>query len=232
MIESHKKRWFNNVFSTFVRERQIRPTFHNIFIRTDDIPTPGLILSTHSAWWDGLVMYMVNEHFLRHDIHVLMDEDGLRRFPFFRHLGAFSVKKGSLSDVRASLAYANELLASGKSVWMYPQGREVPQEMRPIEIESGATLLLNERPLHLCAMYYAFESHAEPVVYVRFRKYSVTSSTRRAQKQEIAQALEQLYDDVRDDVITRSTAYAPLFRPRRNLAEWTETFVRLGRKGS
>ena len=112
------------------------------------------------------------------------------------------------------------------------QGREVPQEMRPIEIESGATLLLNERPVHLCAMYYAFESYAEPVVYVRFRKYSVTSSARRAQKQEIAQALEQLYDDVRHDVITRSTAYAPLFRPRRNLAEWTETFVRLGRKGS
>ncbi|MHC9159126.1 lysophospholipid acyltransferase family protein [Exiguobacterium profundum] len=229
MIESHKKKWFNNLFSTFVRERQIRPTFHNIYIRTDDVPTPGLFLSTHSAWWDGLIMYMINEHFLRHDIHVLMDEDGLRRFPFFRHLGAFSVKKGSLSDVRASLAYANELLASGKSVWMFPQGQEMPQELRPVEIESGATLLLNDRPVQLCAMYYSFENHAEPLVYVRFRTVVVTSMTRRAQKQEIAQALEALYDDVRQDAIIPSDAYVPLFRPRRNLAEWTETMFRLGR---
>ncbi|WP_026826636.1 MULTISPECIES: lysophospholipid acyltransferase family protein [Exiguobacterium] len=229
MIESHKKKWFNNLFSTFVRERQIRPTFHNIFIRTDDVPIPGLFLSTHSAWWDGLIMYMINEHFLRHDIHVLMDEDGLHRFPFFRHLGAFSVKKGSLSDVRASLAYANELLTSGKSVWMFPQGREMPQEQRPVEIESGATLLLNDRPIQLCAMYYSFEKHAEPIVYVRFRKYAVTSTSRRSQKQEIAQALEGLYDDVRQDVINRSGAYTPLFQPRRNLAEWTEAMLRLGR---
>ncbi|WP_031421231.1 lysophospholipid acyltransferase family protein [Exiguobacterium sp. NG55] len=229
MIESHKKKWFNNLFSTFVRERQIRPTFHNIYIRTDDVPTPGLFLSTHSAWWDGLIMYMINEHFLRHDIHVLIDEDGLRRFPFFRHLGAFSVKKGSLSDVRASLAYANELLASGKSVWMFPQGQEMPQELRPVEIESGATLLLNDRPVQLCAMYYSFENHAEPLVYVRFRTVVVTSMTRRAQKQEIAQALEALYDDVRQDAIIRSDAYIPLFRPRCNLAEWTETMFRLGR---
>ncbi len=229
MIESHKKKWFNNLFSTFVRERQIRPTFHNIYIRTDDVPTPGLFLSTHSAWWDGIIMYMINEHFLRHDIHVLMDEDGLRRFPFFRHLGAFSVKKGSLSDVRASLGYANELLMSGKSVWMFPQGQEMPQELRPVEIESGATLLLNNRPVHLCAMYYSFENHAEPLVYVRFRTVVVTSMTRRAQKQEIAQALEALYDDVRQDAIVRSDAYIPLFRPRRNLAEWTETMFRLGR---
>lgn len=229
MIESHKKKWFNNLFSTFVRERQIRPTFHNIYIRTDDVPTPGLFLSTHSAWWDGLIMYMINEHFLRHDIHVLMDEDGLRRFPFFRHLGAFSVKKGSLSDVRASLAYANELLTSGKSVWMFPQGQEMPQELRPVEIESGATLLLNDRPVHLCAMYYSFENHAEPLVYVRFRTLVVTPTTRRTQKLEIAQALEALYDDVRQDAIIRSDAYIPLFRPRHNLAEWTETMFRLGR---
>lgn len=229
MIVSHKKKWFNNLFSTFVRERQIRPTFHNIYIRTDDVPTPGLFLSTHSAWWDGLIMYMINEHFLRHDIHVLMDEDGLRRFPFFRHLGAFSVKKGSLSDVRASLAYANELLTSGKSVWMFPQGQEMPQELRPVEIESGATLLLNNRPVHLCAMYYSFENHAKPLVYVRFRTLVVTPTTRRAQKLEIAQALEALYDDVRQDAIIRSDAYIPLFRPRHNLAEWTETMFRLGR---
>ncbi|MBR2757233.1 MAG: lysophospholipid acyltransferase family protein, partial [Exiguobacterium sp.] len=214
---------------TFERERQIRPTFHNIYIRKDDDPTPGLFLSTHSAWWDGLIMYMINEHFLRHDIHVLMDEDGLRRFPFFRHLGAFSVKKGRLSDVRASLAYANELLMSGKSVWMFPQGQEMTQELRPVEIESGATLLLNDRPVHLCAMYYSFENHAEPLVYVRFRTLVVTPTTRRSQKLEIAQALEALYDDVRQDAIIRSDAYIPLFRPRHNLAEWTETIFRLGR---
>lgn len=230
MIESRKKKLFNKLFSTFVREHQVRPTFHNVLIRADDIPTPGLFLSTHSSWWDGLIMYMVNEYYLRHDIHVLMDEDGLRRFPFFRHLGAFSIKKGRLSDVRSSLAYANDLLVQGKSVWMYPQGREYPQEYRPIEIESGATLLLNGQSVNLCAMYYAFVKHAEPIVYVRFRSHNVTSTNRREQKEEIAQAIEQLYDDVREDVILHSPDYQPLFAPRRNLSEWTETLIQLGRR--
>ena len=90
-------------------------------------------------------------------------------------------------------------------------------------------MLLNDRPVQLCAMYYSFENHAEPLVYVRFRTVVVTSMTRRAQKQEIAQALEALYDDVRQDAIIRSDAYVPLFRPRRNLAEWTETMFRLGK---
>ncbi|WP_214828039.1 lysophospholipid acyltransferase family protein [Exiguobacterium algae] len=222
MIEARKKKWFNKLFSTFVRERQVRPSFHNIYIQADDVPTPGLFLSTHSSWWDGLIMYMLNEHYLHHDTHVLMDEDGLRRFPFFRHLGAFSIKKGKLSEVRASLAYANRLLMEGKSVWLFPQGREYPQEYRPLEIGSGVTSLLSDAPVNLCAMYYAFSAHAEPIVYIRFRRHDVVSTNRRDQKHELAKALEQLYDDVRIDVINESDGYVPLFKPRRNLADWTE----------
>lgn len=39
MIESNKKKWFNDVFSLFVKERQIRPFFHTINVRADDVPT-------------------------------------------------------------------------------------------------------------------------------------------------------------------------------------------------
>lgn len=175
---------------------------------------------------------MLNQHYLRHDVHVLMDEEGLRRFPFFRHLGAFSIQKGNLSEVRASLGYASDLLGAGKSVWVFPQGREYPQEHRPLEIGTGATMLLTKPDVRLCAIYYAFESHAAPVVYVRFRDYTVVSETRRLQKRELAEALERLYDDTRADVIEQSTNYVPLFPPKRSLADWTEhllTFTRGGR---
>lgn len=229
MIEASKKKWFNNLFSTFVKERQIRPFFHTIHVRADDVPTPGLFLSTHSSWWDGMILLMLNEYYLRHDVHVLMDEDGLRRFPFFRHLGAFSIKKGKLSDVRASLDYANRLLLAGKSVWVFPQGREYPQEHRPLEIGSGATMLLHNPEVRLCAIYYTFASHAAPLVYVRFRNHTVVSKTRRDQKQELAKALERLYDDTRDDVIAQSDRYIELFPPKRSLADWTEHVLQLGR---
>lgn len=230
MLEARKKKWFNKLFATFVTRRQVRPTFHNLYVRADDVPTPGLFLSTHSSWWDGLIMYMLNEHYLHHDTHVLMDEAGLRRFPFFRHLGAFSIQKGRRSEVLASLTYATELLQDGKSVWMFPQGQEFPQEYRPLEIGSGATFLLTDAPVTLCAMYYAFSRHAEPIVYVRFRRHDVRSTKRRAQKEELAQALETLYDDVRKDVIDGSDGYMPLFPARRNLADWTEAFIRLWRE--
>ncbi|MFN4214376.1 MULTISPECIES: lysophospholipid acyltransferase family protein [unclassified Exiguobacterium] len=229
MIEANKKKWFNDVFSVFVKERQIRPFFHTVYVRADDVPTPGLFLATHSSWWDGLILLMLNEHYLRHDVHVLMDEDGLRRFPFFRHLGAFSIKKGKLSDVRASLAYAGSLLNDGKSVWMFPQGREYPQEHRPLEIGTGATMLLTKPDVRLCAIYYAFESHAAPVVYVRFRNHRVVSDTRRLQKQELAEALERLYDDTRADVISKSDRYVALFPPKRSLADWTERLLEIAR---
>ncbi|WP_070327837.1 lysophospholipid acyltransferase family protein [Exiguobacterium aurantiacum] len=230
MIEANKKKWFSNIFSTFVKEHQIRPFFHTINVRADDVPTPGLFLSTHSSWWDGLILLMLNEYYLRHDVHVLMDEDGLRRFPFFRHLGAFSIKKGKLSDIRASLNYANQLLSVGKSVWVFPQGREYPQEHRPLEIGTGATMLLAKPEVRLCAIYYAFASHASPVVYVRFRTHTVVSTTRREQKQELAAALERLYDDTRYDVIAQSDRYMSLFPPRRGLADWTEHLLNIGRK--
>lgn len=229
MIEANKKKWFNDLFATFVKERQIRPFFHTILVRSDDVPTPGLFLSTHSSWWDGLILLMLNESYLRHDVHVLMDEEGLRRFPFFRHLGAFSIKKGKLSDVRASLDYALRLLKDGKSVWMFPQGREYPQEQRPLEIGAGATMLLHSPDIRLCAIYYTFASHSAPLVYVRFRNHTVVSKTRRLQKEEIARALEQLYDDTRDDVIAQSDRYIELFPPKRSLADWTEYLLKMGR---
>jgi len=172
---------------------------------------------------------MLNEYYLRHDVHVLMDEDGLRRFPFFRHLGAFSIQKGKLSDVRASLDYANRLLSEGKSVWVFPQGREYPQEQRPLEIGTGATMLLQKSEVRLCAIYYTFASHAAPLVYVRFRNHTVMSETRRLQKQELAEALERLYDDTRDDVINQSDRYIALFPPKRSLADWTEHLLQIGR---
>lgn len=229
MIEANKNKWFNKAFALFVRERQIRPTFRNIYVRADDIPTPGLILSTHSSFWDGLVLYMLNESYLRHDVHVLMDEAGLKRFPFFRHLGAFSVKKGNLSEVKASLRYAEQLLADGKSVWVFPQGREFPQEARPLLIESGATMLLSKPKVTLCAIYYTFQEHASPYVYVRFRTHVVEATARRQQKEEIARVLERLYDDVRQDVMTDTSTYQPLFTPKRSLADWTETLFTSGR---
>lgn len=229
MIEADKKKWFNNLFSLFVRERQIRPFFHTIKVRSDDIPTPGLILSTHSSWWDGLILYMLNEHYLRHDIYVLMDEEGLQRFPFFRYAGAFSIKKGNVSDIKASLHYAKSLLTEGKSVWVFPQGREFPQEQRPIEIGAGATMLLTKPDVRLCAIYYTFASYAAPIVYVRFRNHTIVSEKRSLQKQELAEALERLYDDTRNDVINQSDQYISLFPPKRGLAEWTERVLQFRR---
>ena len=57
----------------------------------------------------------------------MMDEQGLRQYPFFRRIGAFSVNRDKPRDMLASLQYAAGLLQSGCPVWVFPRERLLRQ---------------------------------------------------------------------------------------------------------
>lgn len=222
MITATKKAWLSKGFAHFVKQRLVRRSFDHVRVKCDDMPTSGLVLATHSSWWDGMLLLMCEHYFFHHDTYVLMDEDGLKRFPFFKHLGAFSVKKGSRRDVLQALSHARNLLDDGKTVWVFPQGEEVHQEIRPVHIESGATTLFGRSPVHLCAFYYSFEHESKPSVYIRFRRHTVLEDTHAAQKEELRIAIERLFDDVRADAMRQADDYVSLFPRKATLSEWTE----------
>ncbi len=85
--------------------------------------------------------------------YMMMDVRQLRRYPFFRWAGAFSVDQENGRGAMRSLDYiADELKGGpGRSLWIFPQGSIRPQERRPLEFHSGLARLI--RRVGPCLVY-------------------------------------------------------------------------------
>ncbi len=74
----------------------------------------------------------------------MVQEDQLKKFPFFRYKGAFSVKKNS-REVFESLSFAADLLNScDNMVLMFPQGRLQSMHVQNIDFEKGVFRMIEE----------------------------------------------------------------------------------------
>ncbi|MGG4147407.1 lysophospholipid acyltransferase family protein [Paenibacillus algorifonticola] len=103
---------------------------------------PLLIMMNHSSWWDGLLVYhMIRSESQRHH-YMMMDERQMKRYAFFRRIGAFSVNKENVRETAASLHYAADLMRSGGAVWLFPQGDIFHLESRPLQFQTGIGYLL------------------------------------------------------------------------------------------
>ncbi|WP_099520938.1 lysophospholipid acyltransferase family protein [Paenibacillus sp. BIHB 4019] len=124
--------------------------FHAVSMRgeLDQVPAdrPLLLIMNHSCWWDGLLVYHMirSESQRRH--YMMMDERQMKRYAFFRRIGAFSVNKENLREMAASLRYAAGLLRSGGAVWLFPQGDIFHLESRPLQFQTGIGYLLERCP--------------------------------------------------------------------------------------
>lgn len=68
----------------------------------------------HSSWWDGLLAYHAAGKLPGKRHYFMMEEEQLRKYAFFRKLGAYSINPGSPGDARASLRYTAGLLEAGR----------------------------------------------------------------------------------------------------------------------
>ncbi len=112
---------------------------------------PLLVVANHSAWWDAVFPVIISCRRMRHDAYALMDQEQLARFRFFRRVGVFSVNRADARSAMRTLRYADELLRDTRRVlWIFPQGRIVPNDARPIVCEVGTAHLA--RMLRRCAI--------------------------------------------------------------------------------
>ncbi len=113
-----------------------------------DVPTlPAdravLLVANHGTWWDGFFVYLLNRLIFRRTLHLMMLEEQLRRYPFFRRVGAFGIRQGFPRDVVAALRYAARILASpGNAVCIFPQGVLAPGGIRPLGFRRGIERIL------------------------------------------------------------------------------------------
>lgn len=128
---------------------------------------PVLYIANHSSWWDGLIIFLLTEKASELDHYMMMEEKQLKQYAFFRKLGAFPVQKKNLKSVKQALMTAKENMQAGGAVWLFPQGKIMHQDMRPLELEGGASFLVRQfeqvvvKPVTL---HYTFNQFQKPTV--------------------------------------------------------------------
>ena len=143
MISAAKHGAVETAFAS-INRRMIRRQFHCVHLRGTqhleclDRSLPIIGFGNHSNWWDGLVDFYLGHDLLRVDSFMMVGERQLKRYPFFRWIGAFSVNRASGRDLVASVDYAVRLFdRRNRLLWIYPQGELLPNDFRPLKFLPG-----------------------------------------------------------------------------------------------
>ena len=144
MITARKNRLFERLFLAYT-QRVMRKQFHGVHVGGTentgriDRSLPLIVYCNHSSWWDAMLAFVLARQVLHVDAYAMMEEKQLRRYRFFRMIGAFSVVRESPRDAVRSMRYAASLLTKPKvALWIFPQGVMVPNDVRPLRFYQGA----------------------------------------------------------------------------------------------
>ncbi|MBM7647882.1 1-acyl-sn-glycerol-3-phosphate acyltransferase [Bacillus ectoiniformans] len=236
-MKSRKNAFFIRFFRPYVKFL-LKKHFYRVHINDQAwSSTKGskLFLPNHSNWWDGLVIFYLNEAVTKQDSYSMMSEDGLKQFPFFGKIGAFPVSD-SPKKLLASLKYAIELIKEEKSIWIFPQGKEEHLEKRPFHFMNGPAYLIDKQPgieVYPIAFYYTFMHDQKPELFIKIG--TAVNGEKLAHKEknqiteELADRLERLVDEVREHAMEGERShYRILVNGRKTISEWLQWWKQLG----
>ncbi len=193
-------------------------------LRTALDAEPGglLLLANHSCWWDLFLAHALNEA-VPLDGYGMMEHFNLKRFGFFRRIGAFSVDRTDPASVRESMDYTAELLARPcAGVWLFPQGRIASNDVRPLGFQPGLRLLLRRTGrvrVVPVAVRYEFWQEERPEALVRFGEPTWVETADRAGVLETWEArLTAELDALRADAIAQAAdRFTVVFAGKRSI---------------
>jgi 1-acyl-sn-glycerol-3-phosphate acyltransferase len=187
-------------------------------------PSGILFVANHSSWWDLFFVHYLNTQ-VPVDGYGMMEHYNLRRFGFFRRIGAFSVDRTNQAAIRQSIDYTVELLRRPRAgVWIMPQGRMLANDERPLVFQRGLRSIVSRagRVRVVCvALRYEFWQDERPEAFVRFGE---TRLLERAGNESVLQECEKWLtdelDSLRGDVVAQAVArFTPLGRGRVSINE-------------
>ncbi len=178
IITAYKHGWPRLAVASMIR-RKLRSSFFRIRVQgldalraaLDADPSGVLFLANHSCWWDLFLVVHLNDA-IPVDGYGMMEHFNMLRFGFFRRIGAFSVDRANPSSVRASLEYAVGLLKRPRAgVWLFPQGRILGNDARPLRFQPGLRALVRKAGrVRVVPVSFRFEfwQDERPEAFVRF----------------------------------------------------------------
>lgn len=243
MLEAVKSDGFDRWFYRYNSLYLLRRHFHSIGICGELQPSVAagrgiLYLMNHSSWWDGLLAYHAAGRQAASRQYFMMEEEQLRKYAFFRKLGAYSINRINAGDVKASLRYTAGLLESGGRVWMYPEGEILPLEHRPLRLKEGAALVLRLSPQTAVVpvtLYHGLFRHTKPEATL-LAGAPLILPWADMKRSEIAPALEAVLgaqlDEHRARILNHQgyipEAFRPLLKQGKSTNEWLDA-LRPGR---
>lgn len=138
---------------------------------------PLIFAANHVAWWDVLLLVVLDEA-LGGLGWALMDSRNLRGLPFFGWLGALPLDRSSPERSSQCLRNSVELLdGPGRGLWIFPQGRQRPAHLRPLDLKRGLQTMHEHNPADIVAvsLNYVFLERDRPAAIVRFAPPSRTA---------------------------------------------------------
>ncbi|HEX6873568.1 MAG TPA: lysophospholipid acyltransferase family protein [Micromonosporaceae bacterium] len=217
----------NVIYHGLVRPA-LRRQFHRVWVRVDGplprpVDGPLLAYANHPSWWDGFAAMLIDRELLRRRYrgYVMVDQEQLRRYRFFRWCGAFSVDRQRPRSALASVRYASDLLAGAtdRALWIFPQGELRPNDLRPITVQSGLARIALATPgvqLWPVAMRYEFGHEQRPELFLRVGPAHRAGGGPVSQLvADLAARLTRAVDGLRDQVVTGDrTGFEPLLAGR------------------
>jgi 1-acyl-sn-glycerol-3-phosphate acyltransferase len=212
MLKATHKNWADYIFLRYLKHLFKRhfATF-NLIGNVPDIPKeyPLIILPNHNTWWDGFFIYDLNKRFFQRHLYMMMLEDQLRKYPFFRYLGAYGIIPDNPDDVRKSIAYTVKLIESHSSadvmVCIFPQGELVSWYQKPLHYQRGVELIVQRLkiPVIMLPLMIRVEHIKEqyPHVFFKIGKPQLVEKDQKINIQEITQASEKLKDELKRELV-------------------------------
>ncbi len=131
---------------------------------------PLIFAANHVAWWDTLLLLILDEA-LGSTGWAMMDAANLRRLPFMGWVGALPLDRSSHERSRQCLEASGDLLdRPGRALWIFPQGRQRPAHLRPLDLRPGIRTLHDHNPVDVVtvSLNYLFLERDRPAAVVRF----------------------------------------------------------------
>ncbi|MCO4748178.1 MAG: lysophospholipid acyltransferase family protein [Proteobacteria bacterium] len=137
---------------------------------------PVVFAANHVSWWDGPLGVLADAETGAESLF-LVDSVNLSRVGFLRWFGAIPLDRTSPLTARHGLKHAVSWLdGAHKAVWIYPQGRQRPAHLRPLELARGWDFVARRSSATVIpvAMQYGFREDHRPAAALSFGRANPT----------------------------------------------------------
>ena len=203
MIKADHKKYARWIFIPYMN-RMLKKNFSHFYL-VNEYPqalkeSKLVITPNHISWWDGFLAEFLFSKLLNRKLHIMMLEEQLKKYWFFKKLGAYSIQPDSIRSILETARYTMELINNPNNfVITYPQGEIESFEKRPLTLKEGLKYFIKGIENEFYVLPAGFKIHyyneKHPSIIVRFGKPlngNVVLSSYSTFKNEFMDNLDQL----------------------------------------